>query len=128
MKKFAAILFSFFYLAITIGIAVNIHYCQGELESIQLLAEQETWYSGDDAKSSTCCNDNSLIVQFENEQTLTSNFHVGFDQPVIELQITAQSNKDLDNIDKGVLFLKNDNLSPPEPPVWLLNCSFVFYG
>ncbi len=128
MKKIAAIFFSFFYLAITAGIALNLHYCHGELESVQLFADQETCCCGSDVDSSTCCDDDSLIVKFENEQILTTNFQLGFDIPVIELTVLQESFDETEVSIDSNSFIEKNNSPPNEPPSWLLHCSLVFYG
>lgn len=128
MKKIAAILFSFFYLAISVGIALNIHYCQGKFESIQLFAQQQNCCCGSDLDSSTCCVDDSLIVIFENEQTLTTNSQIGFNTPVIQLFILHQPTEK-PKLRTGTAPLTEQNNSPPsEPSSWLLHCSLLFYG
>lgn len=59
MKESAIILFALFYLTVTSGIAVNIHYCGGKIKNVSLFAksDNENGCCGNKKKSKGCCKD-----------------------------------------------------------------------
>lgn len=69
MKKLLAILIAFFYLAITSGFTVNVHYCMGKVSSVKL-------HNTDDdacgkcgkpgAKGGNCCKDVHKFLKVDN--------------------------------------------------------------
>jgi hypothetical protein len=59
MKRITIILFAFFYLTVTSGIAVNIHYCGGKIKTVSIFAKGDTEKGccGSKKKSKGCCKD-----------------------------------------------------------------------
>ena len=74
MKKILAILLSVFYLAVTSGVAMTVHYCMGEVAAVGI-GHNETDRCGDcGMENSGCCHDDIKIVK-------VSDFHGNPGQP-----------------------------------------------
>jgi hypothetical protein len=128
MKKLAAILFSIFYLTVTIGFAINVHYCHGEIRSVEVFADEGSCCCGDGAITSACCHVDSQFVKFENEQASISNFKLNIQVPVFNLPVTYDHPVEpVYSIDFSTFHTEAD-LLPPELPAWLRYCSLVYYG
>jgi hypothetical protein len=127
MKKFLSILFSAFYLATAIGVAIDMHYCHGYLVSVSISDNKDGCCCGIQDNSFGCCEDKTFIVIDENDEKLINNSH-----PEIKLFSTAVENirtspkEDLLNTSQGQFL--TDWLPPKKQPTWLLNRNFTFYG
>ncbi len=129
MKKAAIILFSFFYLLISAGLAINLHYCQGELESVQLFAEHETCCCGDSSDSDGCCQDHSQLLKYENEQIATAAFEFELAIPAFNLPTPLIQNIEISNLlTREINPTDKSHAPPPVKPAWLMHCSLILYG
>src|SRR5436305_8982870 len=69
MKKVVAFIVAFFYLCLTTGLAVNIHYCMGEVSQVQF----ETYNDNDLCKTKMpCCGHDYHLVKVSDEHQQTS--------------------------------------------------------
>lgn len=128
MKKLAAILFSAFYLIATVGVAVNVHYCQGEIQSIEIFTGENSCCCGDKASANACCQFDSQLIQFENELASLSNFRLNMEEPVCELPFLAEHFAEPVYSSEFSPFYTEAECLPPELPAWLKYCSLVYYG
>ncbi len=126
MNKLATILISVFYLTVTIGLAVDVHYCQGEFESVGLYGETDDCCCSDVAGNAGCCNSDVQLIKFENEPTPGSRLSIQ-PQAFVLLLIEDRSDDLLTKTGQPLYFLTS-GLRPPELPAWLLFCSLVYYG
>jgi hypothetical protein len=83
MKKFTIILFAFFYLTVTSGIAVNIHYCGGKIKTVSLFAKGDTEKGccGSKKKSKGCCKDKKSFHKVKDNHKSSNCVvlkHIGF--------------------------------------------------
>lgn len=61
MKRAGLILFAFFYLIMSSGFAVNVHYCGGEFESVSMMKANDNSCCGMDMTDMDCCKTHSVI-------------------------------------------------------------------
>jgi hypothetical protein len=128
MKKITAIFLTCFYLFASVGVAVNVHYCGGELESVELVTKTAKCCCGDAEVLSMCCDDETFYVQLDKEDKLSSGFSYSFEQ----LQAIVSHSPTIEN----PIFLKNNELDlnqknrppPVKEPFWLLYSNLTFYG
>ena len=136
MKQFGAILVSFIYLIFSIGLVVNIHYCHGEIEEISLIAESTSCCTETTSccletgnEPSKCCSEIQHyyqvvpdILKAEQIKLLVSLNDISFSEgEVFSNDLIPVQNK---------LFSNYYNI-PPESqsePLWIVHCSFTFYG
>jgi len=128
MKKLAAILFSVFYLVATVGVAVNVHYCHGEIQSVEIFTGENSCCCGDKANTNTCCQIDSQLIQFENETASTSNFRLTIEEPVLELPFSPEHRGVPVYSSEFLPFYTEAEAFPPGLPAWLKYCSLVYYG
>ena len=80
MKKFIVTIFAFFYLCLSTGATVHLHYCMGKL------VEWSLWHENKDGKCSRCgmpksqkktnkgcCKDEQKSIKIVNDQKATAN-------------------------------------------------------
>tara|TARA_R110002050_G_scaffold53783_4_gene122145 strand:+ start:5298 stop:5741 length:444 start_codon:yes stop_codon:yes gene_type:complete len=128
MKKAVATILSVFYLLVTVGLAVDVHYCSGKIASVQLFSETNSCCGADGDCSTNCCHYASQVIQFEEPQTLRSNFRLNTEQPVAQLAISALVHSPDFSTKQDFPIINNAFSHPPNEPVWLLLCSLVYYG
>ncbi|WP_139218252.1 HYC_CC_PP family protein [Sunxiuqinia elliptica] len=128
MKKLLSILFSIFYLTLTIGLVVNMHYCQGELASVQLYEEEASCCCSDQASITSCCDDHTQLLKLDIEPTLTPSHRLNTQVWEIDLLPSETANQTLDELPFNGSIWSTDTRPPLEEPSWLLFCSLIFYG
>lgn len=127
MKKIILSIITFLYLAVSSGVAMEIHYCMGEKAGVDFFATAESKKCGKcgmkDTKSG-CCNDEHKFYKLDNAHK-----NVQVDQaPLINfVEIsTIHYSYDLDWSNTNTLSVPNNN-SPPileNIPIYLRNCLF----
>ncbi|MGV8094662.1 MAG: hypothetical protein AB2L24_22645 [Mangrovibacterium sp.] len=128
MKKLVSILISVFYLTVTIGLIVDVHYCYGEIESVRLYGEPEDCCCGDDSSDISCCHSDVQFIKFENKPTLVSGSRLIIQPLAFDLLIIESRADDLLTKGGQPFYFSTSDLPPPELPVWLLFCSLIYYG
>ena len=130
MRVFSSISLVIFYLFVSVGIGYNMHFCGGNLSSVDLYTKTSACCCDEDAEmANNCCNDESSFFQFTPHQKLADNTNIS----VKEISLFADLFIEIQNkvVDDGYE-LKNSayrDLSPPDPErIYLLNSSFLFYG
>lgn len=101
------------------------HYCGGELKTIDVNSEQQECCCG--AESAACCENETLILEInldQNSSIIKSEIpkNIEIDS---ELFLTTYM---LDNEEEKVLTDYILLKPPKKEPVWLLNCTFTYYG
>lgn len=130
MKIFVSIALSTYYLLVSLGILVNVHYCGGKVQSVEVYAPAKACCCPvAEGKMHGCCGDESFFYQFDEEQ------------------VSSQTPQETE-VSSGVLtaivptfytwvdaLLADPDISPawaqPPPypdPLWLRHCSLIFYG
>lgn len=126
MKKTTAIFLATFYFLITIGVVINVHYCHGFVSEVSLFDEATC---GCDDTGKACCHNETIVLIDQNDQKLVSTqvFNFNVDKIIVELESIQDNEHILPLILENKIEVQNE--SPPNaPPLWLLNCSFTFYG
>jgi hypothetical protein len=128
MKSFISVILSLIYFSLSSTAMVNMHYCGGELESIKIYSEPINCCCGDSEMTNSCCQDEEIILELDIDQQLIQFSDIIPDKVFIFSDISF--NTDViyaDEIEKSVL--KNYKIPPPKlTPIWIVNCSFTFYG
>jgi len=71
MKRASLILFTAFYLMVSLGVSLNLHYCGGKLASVSIDLPGDKCCCGDESTNS-CCSDASLSMAMDVDQQLTA--------------------------------------------------------
>lgn len=128
MKRIITIILAVFYISLSSGAMLSLHYCEGNFESIAINNEAYTCCCGSGDIMSSCCENKefSLEVNTDEYLVLTSNdlikkfVQIGLSNSEIEYHNPIEIEEQLIVFDE--LFLLRSE------PIWLLNCSFTFYG
>lgn len=128
MKKLFTILFTVFYLLVSAGILVNIHYCHGQIANIKVFSDKENCCCSTNMEDTGCCINVTILLQIDDDQQASHN-------------ITLPNNQTYSAVLKSLHLLKDNSfiitedqfwlidIPPPENiPIYILNCSFTFYG
>lgn len=126
MKLISAIL-SFFYLTLTSGAVLSVHYCGGQLKSVDLMANNEICCCGFDNGSSGCCEDEMIQLEIDVDQNLVQNYYSAL-KLYYKSFLLKENNTVIET--KYDYIITNDVLIPPPKvaPLWLLNCTLTYYG
>ncbi len=91
IKKIAILLFAFNYLLSVTGLALNKHYCGGELSCVSLLIPDDCCECPDETDSS-CCADSGVFLKASDDSHLPSSetFDYNFPADVTHLQEEIQ--------------------------------------
>ena len=128
MKRFVAISFSIFYLLITVGLSVDVHYCSGKIASVGNYAGEGACCGEMAACDSGCCHNETEFIQFEELQYFQPESRLDVEQSVVELAIDFQPvMPDLFTFVTNQ-FIERYYFPPPKVPIWLRLCSLVYYG
>ena len=126
MKKFLIALLVLLYLAVSSGLAINIHYCMGKVASAGFYHN----YSGQCGKcgmksgNDSCCKDEFTMVKLNDSHQLFNN-DINISVPLALLN-AYRNNFDAD-LRTVQLFSQVHNNSPPDsdnPSLYILHCVF----
>lgn len=146
IKKFLAVFFAIFYLAITFGFVVNMHFCNGKLENLSIAYLATDNYSdlkachvesysccSHDISSckmdhdSSCCDNKQQLIHFDNNQILLSSVDIDLYPSVIEKFIQRffiEFNSESQNT--TTTFSREDYSSYPPP--YILYKQMIIYA
>ena len=129
MKKLASIIVSIVYLVLSTGVLVNLHYCQGEIESISVVTNNSLCCCATiDFDDNGCCKNEQLLVHLDNdEQIITKHRKLQEVFKFIEKDSFEKLLVEDDSIGKEY-FTFEDISPPPKLGIWKTNCTFLFYG
>lgn len=54
-----------FYLTVTSGITMNLHYCGGKLKTVSIFSNNEKGCCGSKKKSKGCCKDKTTVIKVQ---------------------------------------------------------------
>lgn len=125
-----------FYLFLTAGIPITVHYCHGSLEEIKLLAKTVSCCDEVPNSTNNCCDDEINTDCCSNE---IFQFQLDIDEEIVSHDLSYQmfyTNIENNQVDNSVIvFVVEDgmfqfcDLPPPKKqPIWLMNCNFSLYG
>jgi hypothetical protein len=123
-KAFIAIL-AVFYLAVASGVEMNIHYCMGEVASVEY-GKAEKGLCGKCGMQSKkgCCEDEAKLIKIQDSHQ-ASQLSWAFELPVAELPSSPVFDRPYVLISNSVID-QPSNGPPPgsHPPIYLTNCVF----
>jgi len=127
MKKIAVILFSSFYLLTSVGVAIMIHYCEGNVENVGFFVSKGDCCCGEEVDTHDCCNFENYFLQLDEEQQISSTLRVLLPQ---SLAIASTQNNIFNEKEEQTETLFPETALPPLPKqqLWLLNCTLTYYG
>ena len=135
LRSFKAVFFALIFLTSKIGLALNVHYCEGHIEEIALawnaegcemsVEKAQDSYQGLKLTKNHCCKDQTIFIQ-NNEPQKTADY---------ELQLAffgILSNKSFQFDTSKIILLKTVFTSlkflVPRNKFFLLHQSLIFYG
>jgi len=128
MKHLNSLLISLVYLLVSSGAIVNLHYCGGELEGVHVNIETQSCCCGAVNLSSSCCEFEELILDIDIDENIApaSNSLVKLISQVV---LSSSARDFFGNPEIEEKPSANEMLTPPKSePIWLMNCTFTFYG
>lgn len=123
------------YLALSIGIEIDLHYCLGELKDVSFFNHQD--------KAENCCSDNVCVLEkaFDCCDSEHLCYHIEADQLTNKQIIKLNPGSDQEKLlNANIYYLTNNNwvylnefnaapdTCPYPSPIYLLNCSLIHYG
>lgn len=128
MKRISAIVFTFLYLLLTSGFAINVHYCLGEVDSVSLIPLSKECCCGETGMDMGCCGDEQIVFQHSPQDQLVTSENTVIKAPFSGILETASIQlPEFKNNENTVLSVCNS--SPyQETPLWLKYSNFTFYG
>lgn len=72
MKKSSIIFLCVFYLFVSSGLALNVHFCGGKLKNISFFQDEEKGCCGSKKKSMGCCKNHSLVCKIKDKHNPVS--------------------------------------------------------
>jgi hypothetical protein len=127
MKKALASITLFCYLAVSCGVVINLHYCMGRVDSIQLFARESNVCERcgmNTTKSHKCCGDEIKIIKLQDDQQVAQAIH-SMAVPVTTFTVPSDFMvTSFYNADQSVYHIDH---SPPlltQQDTYLQNCVF----
>lgn len=136
MKQILSIFFLSIYLISSIGVFGELHFCKGKLESIGFgfaKAENCCKKMSSNAhccaimqKKDDCCDDQFFVAQVDTEH-LISTAKLKLFPPLTTLPADLDW-KEIETSNDTCNIISNRLEPPPDLPLFLTYCSFLFYG
>ncbi len=125
MQKVTSILFTFFYLMLSIGVAINVHYCGGEVKDVAFFVDAESCC--DDSNACDCCDNETFLIQNLQEGVVLQSDVFHFSPVKAPLEVNHAVSQ-MDKLEVGKLAAFVEWASPPESDLWLKFCTLTYYG
>lgn len=127
MNRLAAIFLTGCYLIATIGVAINVHYCHGEVASVNVYFSADACVCGKMMGEKHCCDDETFVFQLEEDQRVSESFTFSVTELIPTIQQPVPRTSEVWE-NPGIMPSRSPDPPPPGRPVWLLHQSFIFYG
>lgn len=129
MKRIVTILFLVFYLMISFGLTIHLHYCGGQLESVLFFGNIKTCCCGVEKMNNSCCENQTIHYQLSEEQRLGQDIRIQ-SNPSIDLFVQALFSEFALSYksEKNNSIIQFDLPPPKKQPTWLINCSLTYYA
>ncbi|HAF30589.1 MAG TPA: hypothetical protein DCG75_16230 [Bacteroidales bacterium] len=128
MKRFLAIIFSIFYLALSSSAELTILYCNGEVKTLNVNSHKVSCCCGDSDNSDSCCQTKDLNFKLPVDQQIVASIQVPLNDLVV-FTFTSYSINFLPDIHSVTESFNDFNIPiPKSDPLWLINCSLTYYG
>ena len=128
MKRFIATILSIFYLVLSSSAAISVHYCEGEIENININSYTETCCCGEVEISNSCCNVDELILELNIDQQIVTLNEIVLESIILVNNFIIGFNF-LSESDIKEKPIENYKIPPPkQEAIWITNCSLTYYG
>ncbi|MGE0088013.1 MAG: hypothetical protein AB7S50_00895 [Bacteroidales bacterium] len=129
MKRTVTIVFLSFYVLVSLGITINLHYCGGQFESFNLFGETKSCCCGGKTMNKSCCENQVLHYEISDEQRISQDIRI-LTIPSIDLYLEPIiDNSLLDNeIELDSQRIEINSSPSYKNPFWILNCSLIYYA
>lgn len=128
MKKYLSILFATFYLGISLGIAINGHFCKGYLISINIFGEEAPSCCEKEKGKPECCNNKQFVLKVEQDKVLNVQSAFNFLQPFVSWVSSVVTIQEKAELRTNLISFEERHPPPQKQPLWLLHCTYTFYG
>jgi len=128
VKKLFLSILTFFYLFVSSGVAMEIHYCMGKKAGVDIYKVESNSKCGrcgmKDTKSGCCKDEHKFYKLSSDHQSSVNDFH--YDVPFVAIPheyISFQSEGSLLSLTRSAL---HNNSPPYKPgtPIYIRNCNF----
>ena len=131
-KGLKSVFFILILLASKVGLAINVHYCCGQISEISMAWDAEGCqmqpimdHSGFVIKKNHCCNNQSLYIQNNNPQKIVElSFDLNF--PIINYY--ENSFFFTEELYLNQKEIPRNHFLIPKSKIYLFNSAFIFYG
>lgn len=126
MQRFSAIAMMTYYLLATVGVAVNVHYCHGELASVNVYLSNNACECGKMMGDMTCCDDEAYFFQLEDDHKISNasqEISVDAPEPATETEVEW-----IVEDEPLTEFREHPDPPPSGPDVRILYRSLTYYG
>lgn len=127
MRQLTSIGLLVFYLLVSVGVPVTVHYCQGQVAEVAVLKSDISCCCGD-MEDDGCCENESQYVSLDTDQQVVRSLEF---TPILDvLSVPALLSEDTEDGFDGLSEVAcNIDLPPPKnQPLWLAHCSLTYYG
>lgn len=126
MQRFSAIAMMTYYLLATVGVAVNVHYCHGELASVNIYLSNNACECGRMMGDMNCCDDEVYFFQLEDDHKISNaSQKISLDTPE---PVASRESAEIKEEDPQKEFHEDPDPPPPGPDVRILYQSLTYYG
>lgn len=126
MKKVSVFILAFLYLFVSSGIAINTHYCMGQLASVDLFdhSSEKCSNCGMPSNNEGCCKDEFKMVKLQDSHKLADNIAPIYATSAL---LPVQPNYLVKILNNPIVIEESIAESPPglhHPSLCILNCVF----
>lgn len=128
MKRIIAVILTVIYSALSSGAMVSLHYCGGEVESIRINSEAQSCCCSAEDFHSDCCENEEFVLHIDLDENLViaSNNKIELLTYIVFSDAVSELFSETEKEEQQSI---NYTLPPPKSePIWLMNCTFTFYG
>ena len=127
MKKPIIFILALYYLTATIGLAVSVHYCHGNVEAIGVFSEAAGCCE-DAGSCCACCLEEEYVVKADvGDQLAVSNKFDFNPEDASGMELVAWNIFQVTGPETASAVYSFYH-NPRKPPAWLLYCNLTFYG
>ena len=117
-----------FYLALSWGFSVNVHFCGGEFASVKVVSDNATCCCGPMGMMEGCCSNESIFLKLETEQNVSESFKLNLVEIASAIEIPPYI-EPIPEEPQGTFYSE----SPDPPPqdgrsVRIQHCSLITFG
>ncbi|MFC2124922.1 hypothetical protein ACFLU5_08940 [Bacteroidota bacterium] len=136
MKRAFTILLTAFYLFLTAGLPITVHYCHGQIEEIRILSKAVNCCEDMEMPANSCCNieintdccsNEYYFFQLDIDEEIVSPYTISKSLVATITKVLIDDSIDTFDVDHNT-YQYRDLPPPKNQPIWLMNCNFSLYG